>query len=357
MAKRGTHLTDEERELCAAHDRYTDYLAAGGMRSQGTWRTIRSNINAAVAFVEAVKDAPPPLPERGSLPIDRFYEAVKSVTAAQIERQDRPAVVEWTAPEDAYTAIVFIGDIHVGGLIDYDRLERDLDVVRTTPGLYAVGMGDYADHFQDAGKLQHAMAGNTVPDSEDQDELVQHIMGLAGDKWLALLAGNHDEWGGPGSVVRLARHVGAHYVSQAGCSIKIRLGGQKYIGYCKHQWRGHSVISTSNESRRFWLEWNDFENADFTVLAHYHQPDTHQVERKGSTVGHLRGGTYKQIDTHSARLGFTPGYGPSLIILNPYNHEVIPFHGPNWLRGIQFLRWLREKPRDESDLLVFSDGQ
>ena len=350
-------ITDEERELAARCKTYEEYEQSGGKRSRSSWRDIRFVLKKQAIAEANERASPVPLPAKDDLDIEDYYAAVKRVTAVQIERQDKPTEVRWTAPDDNYVGLVFVGDIHVGGLIDYDRLERDLAIIRDNEGLHAVGMGDYADHFESAGKLQHAMAGNTVPGTDDQDQLVQHIMGMVGRKWIAVLAGNHDDWSGPSSVQRLARHLGAQYVSQGGCSLKITVGGERYVGYAKHTWRGHSSISTSNESRRFWLEWNDFENADFTVLAHFHQPDTHQVERKGQTVGHIRGGTYKVVDSHSARLGFDPGYGPGMVILNPFAHEVIPFHGPNWLRGVQMLQWLRSKPRDKTDLLMFGDGQ
>lgn len=352
---------------------YEDFLTriAPAVKTRAAWKKHRGKLRSdgiTVAHIVTLTPAeransvavepPPTIPDReDGASIEDYYDSVKAVTAAKIARQDTPSVVEWRAPDDNWTGLVFLGDIHIGGLIEYDQLERDLHLVESTPGLFCVGTGDYADHFEHSGKIQHAMAGDTVPGSEDQDELVHYVLGRT-RKWVAVLAGNHDDWAGEGSVRRLAKHLHAPYVSQAGCSLKLKVGGERYVGYAKHTWRGHSVISTSNESRRFWLEWSDFENADFTILAHFHSPDTHEVERKGQTVAHLRGGTYKLNDSHSARGGFLPEYGPALILLNPFSHETLPFHGPSWRRGVEFLRYLRARPRDETtDTLTNGDGQ
>jgi len=271
-----------------------------------------------------------------------YYAAVKEVTAAKIKLAEAPMVVEWEAPVQGWIGLVFFGDLHIGGMVDYDQLERDLDLVERTEGLFCVGMGDYSERFEGAGKLQHAMAVDPVPGSDDQELLVRYVLGGC-RKWICVLAGNHDDFGGGEGVRRLAKLLGAPYVSQAGASLKLRVGHERYVMYLKHQYSGASRLSSSNEGRRLWTEWPDFENADVTQLAHLHQPDTHSVERKGRSVVHSRGGTYKTVDAWSRKGGYNPSYGPSLVLLNPHEHCVIPWHGPIWHYGVDYLNYLREK--------------
>jgi hypothetical protein len=297
-------------------------------------------------LLEAEEQPTPPieLPDRDGMALERYYQIVKEMSSVTLERREREKIIEWEAPVDNYTGIVFIGDLHIGAPIQYDLLEGDLKLIDRTDGLYAVGMGDYADMFQAQPKLQKAMAENVVPASDDQMELVEYILGF-NSKWLALLLGNHDGWAGQRGVQKLAEHLGAEYASEAGCSLKVNVGDVRYVFYLKHQWKGHSNINTSNESRRMWNEFPDFDNADVTVLAHYHQPDTHIKEIKGSSVSHLRGGTYKLHDEYSFKVGYQPAYGPSMVILCPESKEVIPFHGPLWRRGVQMLGYLRREQR------------
>jgi hypothetical protein len=170
--------------------------------------------------------------------------------------------------------------------------------------------------------------------------LVRYILGRC-SKWIAILAGNHDDWGSGAVTVRLAEHLRSTHVSQAGCSLRLSCGPEQYTLYLKHQYGGSSRNNSSNEGRRLWSEWDDFINADATVVAHLHQPDTHQVQKKGQSVIHLRGGTYKIVDPWARKGGYIPAYGPGLLIFNPRTHEVIPFDGTLWHWGVAMLNALR----------------
>ena len=348
--------TDAEDRRAGDTGTYAEYAEAGGQYTSAQWKDARYFLRRAgqdvVASVRGPRlqrkeeRKPEPLPSAADYDGDvaAYYEAVKAVTKAKIGLVDKPTTIEWTAPDDNWCGFVFLGDIHIGGLIDYDQLEADIAIIRDTPGLRCILTGDYSERFEGSGKLQHAMAGDIVPGSDDQEILVLYsLSGLAGLTDL-VLAGNHDDFGGGEGVRRLAKRLGAVYVTQAGCMFKASVGSEQYVLYIKHQYTGASRISTSNEGRRFWTEFGvagEYTNADVTVLAHLHQPDTHQVERKGNTITHLRGGTYKTVDPWARKGGYSPAYGPALVLLNPREHEVIPFHGPLWRRGVQMLGWLR----------------
>jgi hypothetical protein len=335
--------TPAETELAYQHETYEAYQAAGGTRVHGAWAGKRARLGLGIGIgANPMPTLTPELPDPSEYEGDvgAYYEAVKAITTAKIRIVDKPTVEHWAAPDPNWTGIVFLGDIHVGGMIDYQQLENDLETIQGADGLYVIGMGDYADNFERAGKLLHAMSGDTVPGSEDQEMLVQYVLSRC-DKWLACLAGNHDDWGGGDGVRRLAKILGCPYISQAGCSFKVGIGSERYTLYLKHQYSGTSRISTSNDGRRFWTEWADFENGDVTVLAHLHEPNTHSVERKGQTVSHLRGGTYKLVDPWARKGGYCPAYGPTMVLLSPHDHTIIPWHGPLWRYGVAMLKGLR----------------
>jgi hypothetical protein len=338
-----TFVTEEERAIAASCVSYEEAVAKGFTRTPASFSALRktetSKQRVAAIQEEVLPDAVP-LPNRNGVTMDAFYQATKAATALQALRNDRIRTVEVEVPGDNWVGVAFVGDVHIGGLIDYDLLERDLRLIEEVDGLYAVGMGDYGNFFHSTGKLAHAANHDTVPDSTDQLDLCAHVLSF-NSKWLALGEGNHDGWAGSRGIERLAKDLNTEYFSQAGCAFKIKVGSQRYISYLKHTWRGHSNINTSNESRRFWAEFPEWENADFTVLAHFHQPDTHTVEKKGQSVGHLRGGTYKLVDDYAAKGGYEPAYGPSLVLLNPVDHVFLPFHGPQWTWGVEFLKMLR----------------
>jgi hypothetical protein len=353
--------TPEEDALLNAANSYAEYTSRGGTRSASSCASRRYTLKqqgvdlpewergghaawakekVAAGMIEPTGDIALELPERDGLPIDRYYSLVKQISDVTRERKAETKVIEWTAPTDGWIGIAFPGDLHIGGPIDYQRLEDDLDLIEATDGLWCVGLGDYSNNFQAAAKLLKAMSEDVVPGSEDQMELVNHVMGRT-RKWLAILEGNHDGWSGPAGLKAMATRLNCPFVPEAGASLKITSGSQRYVGYLKHQWKGHSNLNTSNESRRMWNEFPEWENADFTVLAHYHQPDTHQKEIKTQTVAHLRGGTYKSYDPYASKNGYVPEYGIPLVLLNPHEKEIITYHARNWRRGVEHLGWLR----------------
>lgn len=353
----GQRWTADEEALVLAATSWDDYLARGGQRTRSQVRNRRVwlaehgyTVPAWGSGPTARPESPPEpepassgLPERGNTPIDEYYRLVKQISGVSRHLKAETRTIEWSPPVPGWVGLAFPGDLHIGGPIDYDQLEADLDTIETTDGLWCVGLGDYANNFQAASKLLKAMAEDVVPGSEDQMLLVAHVMRRT-SKWLGILAGNHDGWSGSSGLQALARELDCPYVSEAGCSLKVRVGDVRYVGYLKHQFKGHSNLNTSNESRRMWNEFPEWENADFTVLAHYHQPDTHQKEIKTQTVAHLRGGTYKSYDPYASKHGYVPEYGIPLVLLNPTEREVIPFHARNWRRGLELLRWLRSEP-------------
>ena len=345
--------SEDEKEVAFAnthsYDAFCDAMDSNGYppRTESSWRSLLGR--SGVRQGQLAEVAPISEPETEKLPvladfdnIRDYAESVERVTASKLKLVDKPTTKYWTAPDSNWVGVVFIGDIHIGGLIDYQRLKDDLKLIEETEGLYAIGMGDYAENFERSGKIQHAMAENTVPGSDDQETLVRYYLHQC-SKWLAVLAGNHDDWGGGKGIVRLAEYLGCEYVSQAGCSFKVSVGRERYVFYLKHQYVGNSRNSTSNEGRRLWVEWADFENADATILAHLHQPDAHAVERKGETVLHLRGGTDKEVDAWAWKGGYNPAYGRVITLLNPVDHEIIHFPPKQWRRGVQFLKALRNE--------------
>jgi hypothetical protein len=331
--------TDAEIEALPHYEYYTQWLdATGSTKSQRAWASRR--------FRDGTTGPPVPPPERPALPTltdyaseGALWDAYKTMVSVQLGRADAPSTHEWTSPDTGWLGLVFLGDLHIGGLIDAEQLERDLDLIQRTDGLYAIGMGDYGERFQHSGKITHAMSGNPVPASDDQEVLVRYVLGRCG-KWIAVLAGNHDDWGSEGVVPRLGDSLGCPSVGQAGCTFRVMVGAQRYILYLKHQYAGGGR-GTSNDGKRFWNEHPDFENAHVTVLAHLHEPNTHMVERKGQTVIHLRGGTYKTVDPWARKGGYCPDYGPSIILLNPNETEVLAFHGKQWRHGVSYLTSLR----------------
>ncbi len=87
-------------------------------------------------------------------------------------------------------AISVISDQHIapGTACDFKRMREDAELIRDTPGFYAVFGGDGVDNHI---KHRSALIGaNSTPD--EQWKLFDYYLQLFGDKILAIISGNHD---------------------------------------------------------------------------------------------------------------------------------------------------------------------
>lgn len=65
-------------------------------------------------------------------------------------------------------------------------------------------------------------------------------------------------------------------------------------------------------------------------------------ELKGQSVTCPRGGISKINVGCAFKGGYTPAYGPSMVMLSPESHEVILLHGPQWRHVVRYLECLRK---------------
>ena len=83
-------------------------------------------------------------------------------------------------------AIALTSDWHIGSVgVDYERLESDLEIIRDTPGMYAVGLGDYKDNY-----IRNSPPGGEfgqILQPSMQDAVVFYFMSIISGKLLALV--------------------------------------------------------------------------------------------------------------------------------------------------------------------------
>ena len=349
---------DKEAWLVANPDaKFWDFTNQFGTdHTYDAWRQKRQSLgvrmSAAARYGSEPFAAPPPEPTE-AVPedeeaLERLFAAYKEVRNATNEAFGTTHTLDWTAPDGKPTGFCFVGDVHVGGNVEYERFEVDLALIADTPGLHVVFMGDLIDNFKVPAKsgtaLYHALFGN--PDL--QVAYIATRGNRVKDKLVAMCGGNHEgfdgRWAGIDRLPALARYWGTTYFTEAGGSIFATVGEQTYHLVCKHDYQGKSRINRGNSARRLWDEWPwAFENADAVVLAHLHEPHAEQPVRKGQTVSYLRCGTYKLHDGWAEGNGYRPSYGVPLVVMMPGEKKLIPFHGEHFQEAVAFLSMMREK--------------
>lgn len=256
---------------------------------------------------------------------------------------------DWYAPDDGGpVGIVLTGDWHVGARgVLYRQLERDLDTLRDTPGLYGIHMGDAHEGVSIHSKAAPALYSGLFNSGDEQEQCVRMLMRRGGPKWLAWLAGNHDEWvykhAGLSRIGTMAEALGIPHFGEGGGTVFAHVGHQRYAIGVRHNAPGNSRLNTTNSQRRLVDDWPEWETLHVAAVAHLHFNDCQIASRHGGRTVYLRSGTYKVHDGYAKAGGFTPEYGTPLLILLPDEERIIPFRGDDLEHGLAHLALLRAR--------------
>jgi hypothetical protein len=143
----------------------------------------RCKVAEAKGFVRA---APAP---SAHVPLPMLIERLKDDYARKRENADATKLARVHVTMDGPVGMLVFGDPHLGShLTNWPALERDINLVKDTEGLFATNIGDTGDNW--TGKLAHLWADNEMSASTEARLTHWFIEELA-DQWLLLLYGNH----------------------------------------------------------------------------------------------------------------------------------------------------------------------
>jgi hypothetical protein len=248
---------------------------------------------------------------------------------------------EWHAPDALPVGIALTGDWHCGSRgVLYRKLDDTLDCIRETPGLFAIGMGDYHEGVGIHSKAAPALYSGLFNSGDEQERYVRMRLQRARGKWLALLSGNHDEWcyrhAGLTRVVGMAQEIGVPHFGEGGGTVYVHVGGARWAIGVRHNHAGNSRLNTTNSQRRMFDEWPQWDNLHVAAIAHFHFNDLAISSRKGERVVYIRAGTSKVHDPYAKAGGFTPEWGTPLVVCYP-DRPPIAFRGDDFADGVRFL--------------------
>ena len=201
-------------------------------------------------------------------------------------------------------AISVISDQHIAPntACDFVRMKEDAELIRNTPGFYAVFGGDGVDNHI---KHRSAMIGSrTNPD--EQWRLFDYYLQLFGDKILAVISGNHDAWtaqiGGVDYLSKLAEKNKICY-APAEARLNINVAGQEYKMVVRHQTgRFNSSLNQTHAVKRFYEYCED--TFDICVIGHHHEAAVEMFIRHGLKRYAARPGSYQISSPYSHQYGF-----------------------------------------------------
>lgn len=206
--------------------------------------------------------------------------------------------------------ISIFSDLHCGDSgVTYDLLDRHVQLVRDTPGMYCVLNGDELNNF--LGALSWAGRGDLVQ-NEQQWQMVEALLEELRAKILTVTRGNHNLWnnrhGGADMQGRILSRFGLLDIGE-GAKLYLSVGEQLYTLMLRHRFRRESANNPGNAIIAMHDEFGPF---DIGVIGHVHVAAVGWQFKQDHMIGWIRPGSYKVVDDYAESLGF-----PHAVPLSP----------------------------------------
>ena len=286
----------------------------------------------------------PDFPEDDDIPVREIIDQQKKRFK---KRSESFAAHTWfpiKVKEDKAIAIMWFGDPHVDDNgCNWEKLDADVDLCRTTPGLYGANIGDTTNNW--AGRLVRLYAQQDTSVNTAR-RLAEWFMLDSGVKWLVYILGNHDIWGdGSAVLAQMAKRYGTHKLALHDWEARFTLkfpGGWDVLVYTAHNFKGSSIWNPMHGPMR---EGQIGELADLYVCGDKHTSGLFQFEnaaRGGQVQTFVRVRGYKFLDDYARHLGIKEqNQGCSAVtVLDPKAKSITTFLDSE--EGVRFLNMKRE---------------
>ncbi|KWT72362.1 hypothetical protein APY04_0156 [Hyphomicrobium sulfonivorans] len=257
------------------------------------------------------------LPDANSS-VDELIDQRCKAYKRQKSRRDAERWLTIDLPEDGLQpfGLVQFGDEHADDAeCDWPQLKADLELCRTTPGVYACGMGDALNNW--VGRLMREYANQPVTRHEGR-ALLRWLLSDDAAPWAFRLLGNHDFWN-EGDVLIGLFGGDAYYIADWEARIELRAGGFTKRIHAAHNFKGTSIYNKTHGPLRAAMFSGG--QADIYMAGHLHTFGTQsfEIEETGKLVHVGRARGYKKHGRYEVMNGFTQGeVGASLFwLFNP----------------------------------------
>lgn len=258
--------------------------------------------------------------------------------------EDASKLIGVDVKEDGPIGILHFGDPHVDDDgTDIEALERHARLVRKTPGLFAVNVGDTTNNW--CGRLARLYAEQSTSAAEAW-ELAKWFVGLC--PWLYMIGGNHDLWSGAGDPMKwIAQQNNALYKSSE-ARIELRFPSKRTVRVnARHDFAGHSQYNVAHGSTKALM----FGLRDHIAIAGHKHESGYNVlkdQTTGITMHSIKVASYKIFDRYAKEKGFRDHTVSPCVVttINPGLPETHPDMIKVWWdpeEAAQFLTWQRKR--------------
>lgn len=230
---------------------------------------------------------------------EEILDRRKADFAKYARSKDARKLVNVKVKIDGPYGIAHMGDPHVDDNgTDLAKLERHLNIINETDGLFGANVGDYSNNW--IGRLAR-LYGEQSTSAAEAWVLVEWLIEAA--DWLYLIGGNHDCWSGAGDPIKwIARNTGAPYEAHGSRLNLISPNGKAVRVNARHDFKGHSQWNTAHgPSKAAQMGWRDH----ILSCGHLHTSG-HNFLKDPSTglISHaFRVAAYKTFDRYAEEKG------------------------------------------------------
>lgn len=289
--------------------------------------------------VSKIEVAPPP---KSDVDIEDILAHKRKIYKRKKAHHDYNKLINIAVKDDKPIAVCHIGDPHVDDDgCDIEALERDLTIIRNTPGMYAGHLGDLTNNW--VGRLARLYANQTTTASQ-AIKLVEWMLDQC--PVLFLVNGNHDNWQNTDVLDFIMRSSGAvHDRNRVRIGLNFPNGKQVRI-HARHSFKGTSIYNPTHGQRRAQLWEGDRDHV--YIAGHFHSDGASMIPQSDGTCSWaFQVSGYKVIDEYAIEGGFTEQRAnPSLTtIINPYAKNEAELIKPYWdaEAAADYLTFLRRR--------------
>jgi hypothetical protein len=296
----------------------------------------------AKPILEAVEF--PVLPD-GKVDIGELIARRKQAFTRRDEFAEARKLIPIKVRSNEPVGVVLIGDPHVDDDgTDLGRLQHDMDVIKSTPGLYAGCIGDLQNNW--VGRLAR-LYGSQETTTSQAWQLVEWFVHELRKDWLFMVQGNHDHWSGAGDPLRwIQRQAGVQLTGDHAVRLALRFpNGAEVRIAARHDWPGHSMWNPSHGQ----LKAANLTHHDHIIVSGHKHTGGYQLLRipvSGMLAHCLQLGSYKVHDEYAETLGLPARQiAPSATaIIDPSASEVGQVRIEHDIEAAaDYLTWLRKR--------------
>jgi hypothetical protein len=248
-------------------------VVAGGRRYVGTYRTLEEAKQTRDQILTNLPEDEPRiegLTTRDDIDVAAAWERAFEAQDQALRRTQTRARQTITMPDGGPFAIAYTSDWHIGDpACDYRTLKADHELIRDTPGMYAIFTGDGWNNWI-IGKLQVLQRDEAIPFDEEV-ALFCDVVGTVGRKWLVAIPGNHANWtrllAGIDRVREAFSHTKVLYDPYE-VVFTLCYGEDRVVVKARHKWRWSSIFNATHGIETSWQRCDhDF---DIGIGGHTH---------------------------------------------------------------------------------------